>query len=398
METVPCRNKPRFSTVSIALPGSVLANCQTRELRTLLVGSIARAATIYHVDEIIVFDDKLGKKNNNNNSWRDFKRRRQDWEGDKQPRERERDDATPAEEKSGEGERERDESSTFHQPRPRSTHEEFMARLLQYCECPQYLRRNFFPMHPDLQFAGLLAPVDAPHHVRAEDRSKYREGVVMNKCSPNGNSFVNCGIRNRPVEIDRKLTPGIRCTVQLDPSAYGKASQIRGVVVSPSAPREDDGTYWGFTTRLAESINAVFENCPFSDAGYDLKIGTSERGSKSVEDKSFGLPKFKHSLLVFGGVAGIEECVDADESIKIPGSSSSKLFDLWLNTCPFQGSRTIRTEEAVMISLAKINPFLIKSAHDKAAAFDNEAEGSAEDEEFSDDSPSDESSVSSEEE
>ena len=194
MESVPCRNKPRFSTLSIALPGSVLSNCQTRELRTLLVGQIARAATIYHVDEIIVFDDKLGKNNNNYNSnrnagWRDFKRRRQ--EGEKEKEETSPEKKTP----------EADEEKEGHfEHRPRSTHQEFMARLLQYCECPQYLRRVFFPMHPDLQFAGLLAPIDAPHHVRAEDRSKYREGVVMRKNSPNGNSFVNCGIRNRPVE------------------------------------------------------------------------------------------------------------------------------------------------------------------------------------------------------
>ena len=195
METVPCRNKPRFSTLSIALPGSVLSNCQTRELRTLLVGQIARAATIYHVDEIIVFDDKLGKKNNNYNrgsSWRDFKRRQIFQDGDK-----EKEDSASPEKKTTEAD---DEKERTFEHRPRSTHQEFMARLLQYCECPQYLRRVFFPMHPDLQFAGLLAPIDAPHHVRAEDRSKYREGVVMRKNSPNGNSFVNCGIRNRPVE------------------------------------------------------------------------------------------------------------------------------------------------------------------------------------------------------
>jgi predicted SPOUT superfamily RNA methylase MTH1 len=204
METVPCRNKPRFSTVSIALPGSVLSNCQTRELRTLLVGQIARAATIYHVDEIIVFDDKLGKKSTNNGfgSWRDFKRHGNDRDGDRRrddrdgEKEKEKGDATP-EKKPAEGEYQRE--GNFER-RPRSTHQEFMARLLQYCECPQYLRRVFFPMHPDLQFAGLLAPVDAPHHVRQEDRCKYREGVVMKKNSPKGNSFVNCGIRNRPVE------------------------------------------------------------------------------------------------------------------------------------------------------------------------------------------------------
>jgi predicted SPOUT superfamily RNA methylase MTH1 len=76
----------------------------------------------------------------------------------------------------------------------------FMARLLQYCECPQYLRRHFFPMHPDLQFAGLLPPMDAPHHVRADDRVPFREGVVLDTIGPNGNSLVNCGIRNRSVE------------------------------------------------------------------------------------------------------------------------------------------------------------------------------------------------------
>lgn len=45
MEQVPLRNKPRHFTLSIALPGSVVNNCQTRELKTQLVGAIARAAT-----------------------------------------------------------------------------------------------------------------------------------------------------------------------------------------------------------------------------------------------------------------------------------------------------------------------------------------------------------------
>ena len=31
-----------------------------------------------------------------------------------------------------------------------------LARILQYLECPQYLRKNFFPKHPDLQYAGSL--------------------------------------------------------------------------------------------------------------------------------------------------------------------------------------------------------------------------------------------------
>lgn len=29
-----------------------------------------------------------------------------------------------------------------------------LARILQYLECPQYLRKSFFPKHVDLQYAG----------------------------------------------------------------------------------------------------------------------------------------------------------------------------------------------------------------------------------------------------
>jgi hypothetical protein len=41
------------------------------------------------------------------------------------------------------------------------------------------------------------------------------------------------------------------------------------------------------------------------------------------------LPSYKHALIVFGGPNGIEECVDADETLKLPGAQSKKLFDLW---------------------------------------------------------------------
>jgi len=34
-----------------------------------------------------------------------------------------------------------------------------MARILQYLECPQYLRKSFFPQHKDLEYAGRLVAV-----------------------------------------------------------------------------------------------------------------------------------------------------------------------------------------------------------------------------------------------
>lgn len=39
-------------TISIALPGSILDNAQSPELRTYLAGQIARAACIYKTDEV----------------------------------------------------------------------------------------------------------------------------------------------------------------------------------------------------------------------------------------------------------------------------------------------------------------------------------------------------------
>lgn len=46
-----------ISTLSIAVPGSILDNAQSPELRACLAGQIARAACIFQVDEVVVFDD-----------------------------------------------------------------------------------------------------------------------------------------------------------------------------------------------------------------------------------------------------------------------------------------------------------------------------------------------------
>lgn len=59
-----------------------------------------------------------------------------------------------------------------------------------------------------------------------------------------------------------------------------------------------------------------------------------------------------------------------------------------LNTCPHQGSRTIRTEEAVLISLARLRPFIEQNV--APAASQSSVVVAPEDIQFSDDA-SDES-------
>ena len=58
-----------------------------------------------------------------------------------------------------------------------------------------------------------------------------------------------------------------------------------------------------------------------------------------------------------------------------------------LNTCPFQGSRTIRTEEAILISLSQLSSPLATSARTST-----KGQEVAPTVEFSDEAPSDESS------
>ena len=56
--------------------------------------------------------------------------------------------------------------------------------------------------------------------------------------------------------------------------------------------------------------------CPF-DGGYDMSVGTSERGnplSTLLENGNPSCiePSWKHLLLVFGGVSGLEAALSAD--------------------------------------------------------------------------------------
>jgi predicted SPOUT superfamily RNA methylase MTH1 len=43
--------------VSVALPGSIVDNAQSVELRTYLVGQIGRALAVFNVDEVVIYDD-----------------------------------------------------------------------------------------------------------------------------------------------------------------------------------------------------------------------------------------------------------------------------------------------------------------------------------------------------
>ncbi|MED6157148.1 hypothetical protein PIB30_020649 [Stylosanthes scabra] len=290
--------KPKeMATVSIAVAASIIDNVPTLELATRLAGQIARAATIFCIDEVVVFD-------NNGEPNRD-----------------------PMMENSD------DESGAA-----------FLMRILRYLETPQYLRKALFPMHKSLRFVGLLPPLDPPHHLRKHEWGPYREGVTIKGNSNSMGTLVDVGLAKHVV-VDQILEPGKRVTVAMG-AERNLDSDLPRQVVSSSKPREE-GQYWGYQVRYAHNISSIFKDCTYKGS-YDYIIGTSEHG-QIIKSSELEIPSFRHLLIAFGGLAGLEESIEEDDNLK--GKNAGDAFNVYLNTCPNQGSRTIRTEEAILISL-----------------------------------------------
>ncbi|XP_017302451.1 putative methyltransferase C9orf114 [Diaphorina citri] len=338
-------------TFSIAIPGSILDNAQSKELRTYLAGQIARTACIYKIDEVIIFYDGCEKQSLN---------------------------------------REDGISRCCVQ----------FGRILQYLECPQYLRKYIFPIHKDLEYAGLLNPLDAPHHLREEDQSPYREGITTAKAAEDG-CYVEVGLK-RPCLIKQKIIPNVRVTLKLLPKTHDDEKRLKGIVVPPSLPRHEGGLYWGYNVRIVvrNAITFCRSSRDFTTAHFRrltvprhcsggghfrhtgrktprqslrtqiqaranvvwriARLGSCIRkrrfSGKPLD--SLSVPRYKHGLMLFGGLQGLEAALENDETLD--AENVEEVVDVYVNTCPNQGSRTIRTEEAVLISLAAMSQHLPK--------------------------------------
>jgi methyltransferase len=227
----------------------------------------------------------------------------------------------------------------------------FLSHVLSYLETPPYLRKALFPMHPNLRTAGTLPSLDMPHHSRAIEQCDYREGVTVEVKDGNTSSgtLVDVGLPTKRLVRDVPIPPNTRVTLKLERQSDSAEA------VAPTTPREEAGYYWGYTVRRCNSLSAVFTECPFDD-GYDVSFGTSERGGDVSQVPKIHIPPSSpfHILVVFGGVAGLEAAAKADHELHAKGIDSGNigdLFDHWVNILPGQGSRTIRTEEAVWVGL-----------------------------------------------
>ena len=221
---------------------------------------------------------------------------------------------------------------------------DFVATLLRYLETPQYLRKRLFGIEPRLQFAGVLPPLRTPHHpVSGKTRDlragQYREGVVLSDTKEG--LLVDVGVEEPALLRETQYVMGERLTLQVVKTAGRVEVQV--------ANRADIPDYWGYTLKVERrSLKCVVEA-----AEADLVLGTSRNGSAFAEVADVIGRRWKDAgsiLVIFGSpTRGLPE-IAQDEGVRLEA-----LMDFMVNSVPSQGTETVRTEEALLATLAVLN-------------------------------------------
>ncbi|AIF68780.1 methylase [Palaeococcus pacificus DY20341] len=203
----------------------------------------------------------------------------------------------------------------------------FIKLILEYAETPQYLRRHLFPLRDELRYAGVIPPLRTPHHkLKSKPKvGEIREGVIVKK----GRMYADIGLDELAVVEDGKGLKG-RHTFRIV-----STKPLKVVLAQPEE-------YWGYKVHLTKKSLAK----TLKKARLDVAIATSRKGEDVRRVK---LPEFEGNIgFVFGSPRkGVLEILrDFNEDYE---------FDLILNTIPNQKTQTVRTEEAVLATLAVFN-------------------------------------------
>jgi predicted SPOUT superfamily RNA methylase MTH1 len=271
----------------VAIPASVISDTPHLREKTAKIGLIGRAAAIFRVDEIIVYNDKL-KANQNQNA-------------------------------------------------------DLIATLLAYMETPQYLRKRLFKIEQRLRYAGILPPLRTPHHPLNSKTEKlkvgeYREGVTLSRTKEG--LLVDIGVERPALLRETSWALGKRLTLQI--------VNVGERIEAQTASRDDIPYYWGYTVKVENSFLTLLE-----DEKFDLTRATSKIGNEFSKVAGRMAEKWRKAactLVAFGAPArGLHEIV-RDE-----GTNLNAVVDFVVNTIPGQGTETVRTEEALLVSLAILN-------------------------------------------
>jgi predicted SPOUT superfamily RNA methylase MTH1 len=274
--------------ISIAIPASMISDTPHLREKTAKIGLIGRAAAIFRVDEIIVYQDN---------------------------------------------------------PKTNQTKElDFIALLLNYLETPQYLRKRLFKIEPDLQFAGILPPLRTPHHplsgkLRDLKIGEYREGLVISKTKEG--LLVDVGVDQNAILREMQYDVGQRLTLQI--------VNVGARVDVQTVDRDNVPNYWGYRVRIERQRFVQF----VKNREFDLTIATAKLGilfTNVVDEISEKWSRSQRVLVAFGAPSrGLHE-ISSEEGAKL-----ENIVNFVVNMIPDQGTATVRTEEALIASLAILN-------------------------------------------
>jgi len=221
---------------------------------------------------------------------------------------------------------------------------DLIAALLAYMETPQYLRKRLFKLRPELQYAGILPPLRTPHHpldrrMKNLKVGEYRDGATLSRTKEG--TLIDIGVEQPALIVNSQLPIGKRVTV--------KITKVEKRVEVEVANRDKIPIYWGYTVTVEKHPFGKFVR----SGSFDLTVATSKRGVPfaNVAEKIGEKWKKANTILVAFGAPtqGLYEIV------KNEGFNLDDVVDFVVNTVPTQGTETIRTEEALIASLAILN-------------------------------------------
>jgi predicted SPOUT superfamily RNA methylase MTH1 len=276
----------------ITIPDSSLSDEQTKRDKSIKIAQFARACSIFKVKRIYIYHDSL---------------------------------------------------SHFEKDDPH-----LLKTILRYLDTPQYLRKIVFPMMHQLQYAGILHPIKAPHHRVVDDIKKIkagdiRTGVVL---KVKGQLFVEVGLGSL-VPFMGDGFEGKKVNVRFTES-YPNLKSVQAI-------EEDIFDYWGYEVKEVPSISKLLTSVEETDI-----IITSRKGRhfKNIEAQLAEHAKSVQNILVaFGSPKyGLHEILAKE-------GASIKPYRYVVNMFPNQGTETVRLEEAVLGALAILNSALQLTEH-----------------------------------
>ncbi|MCS7120447.1 MAG: RNA methyltransferase [Nitrososphaerota archaeon] len=221
---------------------------------------------------------------------------------------------------------------------------ELIGLILSFMETPQYLRKRLFKIRPELKYAGILPPLRTPHHplqsrASALNVGEYRDGVVVS--TDEKGSHIDVGVEKLAYVPNVHLTPNRRVTV--------KIIEAGKMLIARIVNTDEIQVYWGYKITISNFRLGQL----LKERKFDLVIATSKYGdpiARVSDELSRRWIQSRNILLAFGSPNEGLHNIIMREGIKL-----EDLADFIINTIPRQATETVRTEEALISTLAILN-------------------------------------------